>query len=1195
MKKSIPVNLLNYNSDDNLSEDIDDFSYSDEEENDSVIYSAPIEHFSQMFKIQDFKKSKNTHLPPFNDDDFDLSKLNVPLLTPPIPKIQPVSVAYLMCSQTDHFPQPDSEYFISKPTLYMWRNMKNVLPSEFATFAQDYFHDKYIAIKKPLRFFFHVLPTVEKLNNVVTIRRDVQEGRILFHYIGYGFQTIGDDIYALDKKSNRFLQYPLRNIFDSIRSPAWFVFDCSNAAAALKALKSTAEYNAKKDKSDWNDWICFCATSANESLPSDPHLPRDFLTSCLLTPTRIAVLCHILQYYRTTLVSDTFPLKELDGPLLRVEDANGVMTPLHKILHKTLNAITDAIAADVLPADFYKKYFQADQLTNTLFRNFLLAQYLLRPFQIHPVSSPALPDLSVHPLWQQWRTIVDMTVFCNSSPIPNFFNDLYKRAMETADGFLRRGDLEKLPIHILMILFHLPEEKTLISEAFIIIAQYAAKSEKTREILSNVGHFDVLIKLALSDMFNDMPNTFHAICYLIVVMLQKQPSYANIDNTLDVSKIADHLFDEKLHQDTRTLVAVIVATLIPCNDRMRQIAVAEPFFLKLRTLLETSGAELSLWALIIERKMFDSFGLDLRKFYQNGLHIQTASFCLHYAPEVRAAALATLPCLLQVGQDTSNMHLFGIAIFSVFDGSYVVRFNFLHFIARFLAIYADQIQGQIPLGLFLHQPYISLISQWVGNDLNDIISINELLTNFDAVSSFVTQMIRSPDSIHKCVGIALFLTEHLSIDPHPSIRELASSLQQQNVNKSGIKNKLNPYTSNNKMSVPVMNGELSPIAGSAPLQMVSGESEDEYEPGTKPASCDSGGDALYKSCISQIVRSGLWKPYYEPRRCSNITALPPAPVSSLPSIEVHCHHKYELGKKPTDIAYDKDSRDVAISFDDGTVSYIHENGIISTIKFPAKVTSLQVTQYDSKPYTLIGNDDGSCHIWDCYSQHPSATLRTDGNPQCRAIQLISPVNNQQLILTARGNCGTVRLWDVKSERLIHEWLPTQNNKDNFISGLTVDPETGSCVIGFSTGLLVILETMAKTLQRTGNPNVAVSDKIIDLKATLSPEKTFFAATQNGKLLKWTDFSVISPFVNLEGEKIISFDVHSFSPLLCISTEKSAPTLISCEGKVLHKLKEPGSGAIIRFHPSLPVIGAVSETGSLYEYDIYDVGSPSKIY
>ena len=40
-------------------------------------------------------------------------------------------------------------------------------------------------------------------------------------------------------------------------------------------------------------------------------------------------------------------------------------------------------------------------------RNFLLAQRIMRSFDCTPVSSPALPDCSTHPLWQAWDTVVE--------------------------------------------------------------------------------------------------------------------------------------------------------------------------------------------------------------------------------------------------------------------------------------------------------------------------------------------------------------------------------------------------------------------------------------------------------------------------------------------------------------------------------------------------------------------------------------------------------------------------------------------------------------------------------------------------------------------------------------------------------------------------------------------------------------------
>lgn len=79
-------------------------------------------------------------------------------------------------------------------------------------------------------------------------------------------------------------------------------------------------------------------------------------------------------------------------------------------LNWIFTAITDTIAWNTLPRDLFQKLFRQDLLVASLFRNFLLAERVLRSYDCTPVSHPALPPTYQHPMWQAWDLALDLSL-----------------------------------------------------------------------------------------------------------------------------------------------------------------------------------------------------------------------------------------------------------------------------------------------------------------------------------------------------------------------------------------------------------------------------------------------------------------------------------------------------------------------------------------------------------------------------------------------------------------------------------------------------------------------------------------------------------------------------------------------------------------------------------------------------------------
>jgi len=149
------------------------------------------------------------------------------------------------------------------------------------------------------------------------------------------------------------------------------------------------------------DTIVLCPTAQGEWLPLNPEFPADIFTSCLTTPIPMALRWFVHQNPFSTkglnaeTIADAIPGKLADRK-----------TPLGE-LNWIFTAITDTIAWNILPSPLFQRLFRQDLLVASMFRNFLLADRILRSLNCSPTSHPELPSTCRHPLWQAWDLAVE--------------------------------------------------------------------------------------------------------------------------------------------------------------------------------------------------------------------------------------------------------------------------------------------------------------------------------------------------------------------------------------------------------------------------------------------------------------------------------------------------------------------------------------------------------------------------------------------------------------------------------------------------------------------------------------------------------------------------------------------------------------------------------------------------------------------
>ncbi|KAF9107970.1 hypothetical protein BGX27_008521 [Mortierella sp. AM989] len=259
-------------------------------------------------------------------------------------------------------------------------------------------------------------PSMEDTKKLCCVlRRNAKEERILFHYNGHGVPkpTSSGEIWVFNKNYTQYIPVSLLDLQSWLGSPCIYVYDCSAAGNILLSFNRFAEKRdldaAKQAGSQppgtipsppLRDCIQLAACGPDDTLPMNPDLPADIFTACLTTPIEIALRWFVLQHPLLHNVTVEM-VSRIPGKL------NDRRTPLGE-LNWIFTSITDTIAWNVLSRDLFKTLFRQDLMVAALFRNFLLADRIMRSQKCTPMSSPALPPTHQHPMWDSWDLALDM-------------------------------------------------------------------------------------------------------------------------------------------------------------------------------------------------------------------------------------------------------------------------------------------------------------------------------------------------------------------------------------------------------------------------------------------------------------------------------------------------------------------------------------------------------------------------------------------------------------------------------------------------------------------------------------------------------------------------------------------------------------------------------------------------------------------
>ncbi|CEO97157.1 hypothetical protein PBRA_005761 [Plasmodiophora brassicae] len=313
-------------------------------------------------------------------------------------RMRTVSVALVMCLNIGVDP-PDVIRAQPCARLECWVDPLTLPAQKALSTIGNRLQNQYERWQPRARYVQSLDQTVEDVRKLcISLRRSSKHERILFHYNGHGVPrpTTNGEIWVFNKNYTQYIPLSIFDLHSWLSSPSIYVFDCSAAGIIASAFAQIAAQQRDESGPSSTDIILLAACSANDVLPMGSGLGvADVFTSCLTTPIRMA-----LRWFVTR--SGTF-LRNItpDDIDMLPGKPNDRKSPCGE-LNWIFTAVTDTIAWNTLPCALFQRMFRQDLLVASLFRNYLLAERIMRSLRCTPVSLPPLPSTCLHPMWNAW-------------------------------------------------------------------------------------------------------------------------------------------------------------------------------------------------------------------------------------------------------------------------------------------------------------------------------------------------------------------------------------------------------------------------------------------------------------------------------------------------------------------------------------------------------------------------------------------------------------------------------------------------------------------------------------------------------------------------------------------------------------------------------------------------------------------------
>ncbi|CAG8437461.1 2822_t:CDS:2 [Diversispora eburnea] len=621
-------------------------------------------------------------------------------------RLKTVSGALVLCLNIGVDP-PD----VVKPSpcakLECWVDPFSVPPPKALDAIGKNLQAQYEQLSARTRYKQYLDPSVDEMKKFCTnLRKGAREERVLFHYNGHGVPkpTASGEIWCFNKHFTQYIPVSLGDLQSWLGSPCIYVYDCSAAGNILESFKRFVEQRyldpSRPDSSAPSNTplnIQLAACGPNETLPTHPHLPADLFTSCLTSPIEIALRWFVLQNPLPSYLTVDMVMK-LPG---RLQDRR---TPLGE-LNWIFTAITDTIAWNVLPRDLFKQLFRQDLMVAALFRNFLLAERIMRRYQCNPMSHPQLPPTHDHPMWDSWDLAVDMCL----AQLPSLLNaesggpeveykhsSFFDEQLTAFQVWLSKGSVSQKPPEQLPIVLQVLLSQVHRSRALGLLSKYLDLGPRAVSLALSIGIFPYVLKLLQSPAQDLKPPLVFIWARILAVDrscqqdLLKDSGYVYFVNIIAPNSILN-IPNETEH---RAMCAFILAILCT-NYNLGQIACKKVQVLQAcLARLNNVDPLLRQWSCLCIGQYWKNHADAKSEGIEHQAHIKLFGLLNDPVPEVRAASLYALGTFIGDLERTEQIvnieH--NIAIYTLDsnnDASPIVRRELVIALSNIVSAYLD--------------------------------------------------------------------------------------------------------------------------------------------------------------------------------------------------------------------------------------------------------------------------------------------------------------------------------------------------------------------------------------------------------------------------------------------------------------------------------------------------------------------------